>query len=134
MIKNYYLIQIFILYFFLIILCIDAKQIEDPVARHDANMCSTYLCPGLPDLATKYLESGCEEEFKVFLNNEINKKEKESKNLELFANNNSYDGYNKLILITMAIFSGLISSTCGYYIGKWEGKNYKKINYGMDEF
>ncbi len=134
MIKNLYLTQIFILIVLISILNSDAKQIQDPVARHDANMCGTYLCPGLPDLATKYLESGCEEEFKIFLNNEIYNKEKELNNLELFVNNNSNDNYTKLSLIIIAILSGLLSSTCGYYIGKWEGKKYKKINYGVDEF
>ncbi len=35
------------------------RTVEDPVARHDARQCGTYLCKKYADVATAYLESGC---------------------------------------------------------------------------
>ncbi len=124
-----YKLVLFICY----LLYINGKQIEDPVARHDANMCGTYLCPGLPDLASKYIQSGCEKEFREFLNEEIKSTGKEQI-LELNTIETENDGLTKMVLIIMAIFSGLLSSTCGYYVGIWERKNVKKVTIGIDEF
>ncbi len=133
MIKNNFVLKIILCICFII--CIYSKQIEDPVARHDANMCGTYLCPGLPDLASKYIMSGCEKEFSEFINYEINNKEEiESKMELLIENDNENVGYSKLLLIILAIVSSLISSSCGYYIGKYECKKYKKTYHGLEEF
>lgn len=44
-----------------------ARSVQDPVARHDAKQCGTYLCPRFADAATSYLESGCKTSFKEFL-------------------------------------------------------------------
>ena len=46
---------------------VDSKSIQDPVARHDAKQCGTYLCPRFAEAATAYLESGCRTSFKDFL-------------------------------------------------------------------
>ncbi len=43
------------------------KTIEDPVARHDAKQCGTYLCSGLPTLATQYIQSGCVGQFSNYI-------------------------------------------------------------------
>ena len=44
-----------------------SRSIVDPVARHDSNQCAVYLCKGHPDLATEYLNSGCEGDFGDFI-------------------------------------------------------------------
>jgi hypothetical protein len=56
-------------YVFLLLLvgACHARSVQDPVARHDARQCGTYLCPRFADSATSYLESGCKTSFKDFL-------------------------------------------------------------------
>ena len=44
-----------------------SRSIVDPVAKHDSNQCAVYLCKGHPDLATEYLNSGCEGDFGDFI-------------------------------------------------------------------
>ncbi len=136
--KNFLQLKLFLLY--IIFLIINAKQIQDPVAKHDASMCGVYLCPGLPDLATKYLQSGCIQEFGHFLNDErdLSKASHEEKNNLMMEtlNENSENQNNectKLVLIFLAIGSGLISSMFGYYIGIWEQKQNKKVIFVNDD-
>ncbi len=136
--KNFLQLKLFLLY--IIFLIINAKQIQDPVAKHDASMCGVYLCPGLPDLATKYLQSGCIQEFGNFLNDErdvLKDFHEEKNNLMMDTLNenseNQNNEYTKLVLIFLAIGSGLFSSMFGYYIGIWEQKQNKKVIFGNDD-
>ncbi len=43
------------------------KHVEDPVAKHDANMCGVYLCSSFSDKATKYIQEGCIGTFRDWL-------------------------------------------------------------------
>ncbi len=44
-----------------------SRSIEDPVAKHDSKQCAVYLCKEHPDMATEYLNSGCEGDFGDFI-------------------------------------------------------------------
>ncbi len=129
----FFMMQIFLICIYL--QSIYAKQIEDPVAKHDANMCGIYLCGGFPDLATKYIQSGCDGDFRSFLENEKSSKSEHIMEsfIESSQNVEEKEYYTKMLLIIMGITSGLISSFLGYYIGIWEGKKQKRPVFGMDE-
>ncbi len=43
-----------------------SKHTYDPVARHDAKSCALFLCPSFHELATSYLQTGCEGDFSEF--------------------------------------------------------------------
>ncbi len=113
-----------------------SKSIEDPVARHDSNMCGTYLCKSFPLFATEYLENGCEGEFKEFINNKVS----ESKSTQLLLkeyynekiNLKLKDYINNSVLFVMIIGGIIISSTTGYLYGYYE--NLPKNKHGIDEF
>ncbi len=49
------------------ILGVLSRSIVDPVAKHDSNQCAVYLCKEHPDMATEYLNSGCEGDFGDFI-------------------------------------------------------------------
>lgn len=48
-------------------MCVLSRSIIDPVSRHDSNQCAVYLCKEHSDLATEYLNSGCEGDFGDFI-------------------------------------------------------------------
>jgi hypothetical protein len=89
------------------------KSIQDPVARHDAKECGTYLCPSIPTYATAYLQSGCYGEFQEYIRqNHILKGEVQIKE--------KTDGSDKNIIILLSGMSGVISFLVGYLYGKKE--------------
>ncbi len=46
-----------------------------PVARHDTNECSTFLCAGkYQDIFQEYLERGCTDSFDTFIQNTVRHK------------------------------------------------------------
>jgi hypothetical protein len=106
---------------------VSSKSIEDPVARHDANQCGTYLCSSMPTYATQYLQSGCEGQFIDFikLQEEILNKELKS-NMEMYESSEKVvnkNGVNQNIVIMLGILSGFFSLTVGYIYGKKEHKD-----------
>ncbi len=64
---NFFIYNLIIIPIFVYSSSEHTRHIEDPVARHDANMCGVYLCPSLSDKATKYLEEGCINNFRDWL-------------------------------------------------------------------
>lgn len=106
-----------------------SKSIEDPVAKHDANQCGTYLCPTIPSYATRYLQSGCNGEFKDYIEHEITTESKTNiENINLIEEKSiSKEGVNNNVVIVMGIMSGIISFGVGYFYGKRE--NYVEVDH-----
>ena len=75
---KYYLAFITLFYNIVLSYC---KSIEDPVARHDAKQCGTYLCSGLPTLASQYIQSGCIGHFSDYIQKSISTTTSENLNL-----------------------------------------------------
>ncbi len=48
-----------------------AKTIEDPVAKHDINECSNYLCSSYSSLASEYIATGCIGSFDNYVDTKI---------------------------------------------------------------
>ncbi len=106
-----------------IITSILGKSIEDPVARHDANQCGTYLCPSMPAYATEYLQSGCEGEFQEYMKVEtevkssalyrVEKEERESAPYSFF------------------LFTGVLSASIGYLYGKYEDSKREEADFEL---
>lgn len=44
-----------------------ARSVEDPVARHDARECGTFMCARMPAAATAYIQAGCVGSFADFV-------------------------------------------------------------------
>lgn len=111
--------KIFFIYFFILFSFLEGKSIEDPVARHDANECGTYLCPSMSLYATKYLQSGCETEFQIFVKELFQKNE----SMMLFSKDNNEDNngssVNNSVFILLCISSGVFSLLLGYIVGKY---------------
>lgn len=130
----------FIYFLFLFFVITQGKSIEDPVAKHDANQCATYLCGSMPVYATKYLQSGCNGQFSDFVkleeeNENIQKVESELNVLLLYQKNNEKNiiyenNVNQMVVILLGILSGFFSLTVGYMCGKSDfyNINIKNIN------
>ncbi len=108
-----------------------SKTIEDPVARHDAKQCGTYLCSSLPTLASQYLQSGCVGHFYDYIKNNTEYHEHLNlvslKTKQLIENNlqlennlklQNLEGVDMMSLWTLTIFSFIISLYVGYRFGK----------------
>jgi hypothetical protein len=106
---------------------VSSKSIEDPVARHDANQCGTYLCSSIPTYATQYLQSGCQGQFIDFIKSQEELFNKELKsNMEMYENSEKVvdqNGVNQNIVIILGILSGFFSLTVGYIYGKKENED-----------
>ncbi len=109
------------------------KSIIDPVARHDARQCGTYLCNSMPDYATAYLEEGCNGEFSAFLQRytEDNLKKEVRQPQELKEFRSQHDNMvNLKTMVYLLLFSTLACWVIGYLYGMYEYKNY----YERDNF
>ncbi len=107
----------FFIIFLLYPLFIYGKSIEDPVARHDANQCATYLCPSMPEYATTYLQEGCVGRFKDYMESKRNK-EDISNLLLIEEEETSYKegvGIDLEVVTILGVISGMISLGIGYY-------------------
>ncbi len=104
-----------------------AKTIEDPVAKHDAAQCATYLCKSLPSYATEYIQSGCVGKFYDYI--QTNFKSVEQINLpvenliQVQNQSNIQTDLNRLMALSVLSFGSAL--ILGYLLSVYEKKNIK---------
>ncbi len=133
--KNKMYLSMFLILLVGLFIKVSGKTIEDPVARHDAKQCGTYLCSRLPDLATSYIQSGCTGKFTDYISELV---KPEELNLELIESvpvkkiiNNDVD-FNTLFY--MIILSFIISMALGYWLRNTEKTSYRYWMVQQKEF
>ncbi len=110
---KYYLAFITLFYNIVLSYC---KSIEDPVSRHDAKQCGTYLCSGLPILASKYIQSGCIGQFSDYIQKSISTT---SENLNLYVESANEPSINSGVYVSYQtlIFLGTLCVLSSTFIG-----------------
>jgi hypothetical protein len=98
-----------------IISSILGKSIEDPVARHDANQCGTYLCASMPSYTTEYLQSGCIGEFQEYVKEKVSFEKVGS----ILYEKDSIETTEDLSYLFF-LSTGVLSASLGYFYGKYE--------------
>ena len=106
------------------ILGVLSRSIVDPVAKHDSNQCAVYLCKEHPDMATEYLNGGCEGDFGDFIQ-KSHKKMIEETQFDIVKDsscNIDEKPIDPLSFIMMVTTSSCISLVIGLIYSKYENE------------